>query len=175
MSGAEAKLDLDRIVFIGRTFDEYMMMFNLEPGELAGRRILDCPSGACSFTAIANHLGGEVTAADIAYYHSADKLAEKGAQDIEHAMLQLDKVQDNFLWDYFKSIEGLKKVRTEALTDSTKDRLATPERYVPVVLPKLPFPDQAFDLTLSAHFLFIILSDRRPVTLVMGGDRYFCS
>lgn len=44
-------LNLDRVVFIGRTFSEYMRMFNLEPSQLFGLKILDCPSGASSFVA----------------------------------------------------------------------------------------------------------------------------
>ncbi|KGE16574.1 methyltransferase domain-containing protein [Paenibacillus wynnii] len=155
MSGAEPKLDLDRIVFIGRTFDEYMRMFDLRQEELTGRRILDCPAGACSFIAKANPLGADATAADIAYFHSPEILAQKGLQDIEHAMYQLDKVQDNFVWEYFKSIDGLRKIRIEALTDSIQDRRSASERYIPAVLPELPFRDQEFDLTLSAHFLFM--------------------
>ncbi|AIQ73813.1 MULTISPECIES: class I SAM-dependent methyltransferase [Paenibacillus] len=159
MSGAKGKLDLERIVFIGRTYEEYLRMFDLLESDLIGQRILDCPAGACSFTAIANQLGGAVTAADIAYYYSEDELADKGVQDIAHAMSGMEKVQDNFVWNYFKSIEGLTEARNAALTASTKDRRQTPERYVPVVLPDLPFADEAFDLTLSAHFLFMY-SDR---------------
>ncbi len=159
MSVAEGKLELERIVFIGRTFEEYLRMFNLKESDLVGQRILDCPAGACSFTAIANQLGGDVTAADISYFHSTDELADKGVQDIEHAMFELEKVQDNFVWDYFKSIEDLTQARSKALNDNIKDQRQNPERYVPVVLPDLPFNDEAFDLTLSAHFLFMY-SDR---------------
>ncbi|AWV33164.1 SAM-dependent methyltransferase [Paenibacillus odorifer] len=159
MSGAKGKLDLERIVFIGRTYEEYIRMFDLLESDLIGQRILDCPAGACSFTAIANQLGGEVTAADIAYYYSEDELAVKGVLDIAHAMSGMEKVQDNFVWNYFKSIEGLTEARNAALTASTKDRKQTPEHYVPVVLPDLPFADEAFDLILSAHFLFMY-SDR---------------
>ncbi|MRN52608.1 SAM-dependent methyltransferase [Paenibacillus monticola] len=155
MSGAETKLDLERIVFIGRTFEEYMRMFKLEREELVGRRILDCPSGACSFTAVAQRFGAVATAADITYSYSAIELEQKGLQDIEHVMFQLDKVQDNFRWDFFKSITDLREARTEALMTSTHDRQQAQERYVPVTLPVLPFCDQAFDLTLSAHFLFM--------------------
>ncbi|PQP90695.1 hypothetical protein CPT76_05200 [Paenibacillus sp. AR247] len=60
---------LERIVFIGRTYDEYLRMFNLKPGDLKGRTVL--------------------------------------------------------------------------------------ERYVAAVLPVLPFADRQFDMTLSAHFLFM--------------------
>ncbi|WHY21541.1 SAM-dependent methyltransferase [Paenibacillus sp. G2S3] len=159
MSGAEGKLELERIVFIGRTFEEYLQMFNLKEADLVGQRILDCPAGACSFTARSNQLGSDVTAADIAYYYSTDELADKGVQDIVHAMSEMDKVQDNFVWDYFESIADLTQVRNKALNDNIKDQRLAPERYVPVVLPDLPFNDEAFDLTLSAHFLFMY-SDR---------------
>lgn len=155
MSRAEAKLDLSRIVFIGRTFEEYMLMFNLSKEELAGRTILDCPAGACSFTAIANQHGADVTAVDIAYFHPFDQLAAKGAEDTEHAMLSMEKAHSNYKWDYFKSKEGLRTHRLQALTDCTKDMKISPSRYVPAVLPELPFEDKVFDLTLSAHFLFM--------------------
>ncbi|WP_339247268.1 SAM-dependent methyltransferase [Paenibacillus sp. FSL F4-0243] len=159
MSGVEGKLELERIVFIGRTFEEYLQMFKLREADLIGRRILDCPAGACSFTAISNQLGSDVTAADIAYYYSADELEDKGVQDIEHAMSELVKVQGNFVWDYFKSIEDLTQARSRALNDNIRDQRQTPERYVPVILPNLPFNDEDFDLTLSAHFIFMY-SDR---------------
>lgn len=156
---SDVKLDLQRIVVIGRTFEEYLRMFNLQREELAGRSILDCPAGACSFTAEANRLGAEAVAADIAYCHSAAVLMEKGIQDIEHAMLELEKVQDHFLWNEFKSIGELKQARTEALTASTRDRQQNGEHYIQAALPKLPFADLSFELTLSAHFLFMY-SDR---------------
>ncbi len=38
-----SKLELDNVIFIGRTFEEYTAMFGLNPSELAGLKILDCP------------------------------------------------------------------------------------------------------------------------------------
>ena len=61
-------------------------MFSLSIKELKGKKILDCPAGACSFTALGNKVGLDVTACDIAYYHSVEKLENKGLQDIDHAM-----------------------------------------------------------------------------------------
>lgn len=155
MSKEEIKLDVSRIVFIGRTFDEYMSMFNLSKAELIGQRILDCPAGACSFTAVANQLGADVIATDVAYYHPFEQLAEKGFEDIKHVMLNMEKVQSNYLWDYYKTVEELRNHRTQALTNCTNDMKQFPNRYVPAVLPVLPFKDKEFDLTLSAHFLFM--------------------
>lgn len=154
MSKEEVKLDLSKIVFIGRTFDEYMAMFDLTKEELTGRRILDCPAGACSFTAMANQLGADVTATDIAYYYDFQQLKEKGIQDLEHVMNSLEKVQENYVWDFFKSITGLQHHRIQALTDCSNDMRQSPNRYVPATLPTLPFDDNRFDITLSAHFLF---------------------
>ncbi|MCL1699586.1 SAM-dependent methyltransferase [Lysinibacillus sp. Bpr_S20] len=153
------KLDLERIVFIGRTFEEYLNMFSLSEKELHGKKILDCPAGACSFTAIGNKSGFDVTACDIAYYHSGEDLKNKGLQDIEHTAEHLQKVQSNYKWAYFKDIEGLKHNRLRALYDCTNDMKEFNERYIPVTLPSLPFENEEFDMLLSAHFLFMY-SDR---------------
>ena len=130
-------------------------MFNLSREELFDRKILDCPAGACSFTAVANQLGADVTATDIAYFHPLKKLEEKGREDIEHTLSQLEKAQSNYLWDYFKSVQELKNARTQSLKDWVNGYGKSPNRYIPSVLPVLPFNDQEFDLTLSAHFLFV--------------------
>lgn len=61
-------LNLDRVVFIGRTFSEYMRMFNLEPSQLKGLKILDCPSGASSFGAEAYNEYGIRKSLDVTFY-----------------------------------------------------------------------------------------------------------
>lgn len=155
----EVKLDLSRIVFIGRSFDEYLSMFNLTKTELMGRSILDCPAGACSFTALANQLGAEVTATDIAYFHDVEDLQKKGIQDLDHTMTKMESVQSSYVWDYFKSVDDLKNHRYQALTDCSNDMKHHPKRYVPTTLPLLPFENKQFDITLSAHFL-CMYSDR---------------
>ena len=159
MSKHSTKLDLERIVFIGRTFEEYLDMFSLSTEELRGKKILDCPAGGCSFTAIGNKSGLNVTACDIAYYHSGEDLKNKGLQDIEHTMEHMEKAQENYKWDYFGDVSGLKKHRLNALQHCTNDMKECNERYIPVTLPSLPFENEEFDLLLSAHFLFMY-SDR---------------
>jgi hypothetical protein len=149
------KLDLERIIFIGRTYEEYLEMFSLLEEELQGKKVLDCPAGACSFTAIGTKSGLDVTACDIAYYHSDEDLKNKGLQDIEHAMEHMEKAKNNYKWDYFKDVEGLKKHRLSALQDCADDMNKSSERYIPVTLPSLPFMNAEFDILLSAHFLFM--------------------
>lgn len=150
-----AKLDLERIVFIGRTFEEYLDMFSLSKEELEGKKVLDCPAGACSFTGVGNKQDLNITAADIAFYHSKEDLYNKGLQDIEHAMELMEKAKNNYIWDFFKDVEGLRKHRLSALKDCANDMRESSERYIPVTLPSLPFKDAEFDLLLSAHFLFM--------------------
>jgi hypothetical protein len=147
--------DLERIVFIGRTFEEYMEIFSLSKEELKGKKILDCPSGACSFTSVGNKMGLDVTACDIAYYHDANDLKQKGFQDIEHAMAHVRNDKENYVWNYFSDVEELRKERLNALISCSEDMLESPERYIPATLPVLPFEDGEFDIILSAHLLFM--------------------
>ncbi len=91
------KLDLDRIVFIGRTFEEYLAMFSLAIDGLKGKRILDCPAGACSFTSRGRPLNLDITAFDIAYDHPVDVLEKKGVEDVEHTMIRMEKVKDHYI------------------------------------------------------------------------------
>lgn len=149
------KLDLERIVFIGRTFEEYLDMFSLSAESLKGKKILDCPAGACSFTAVGNYQDLDVKAADIAYFHSKEDLYNKGLQDIEHTMEFMDKAKNNYIWNYFEDTNDLRKHRLRALKDCAKDMRESSERYVPVTLPSLPFNDAEFDILLSARFLFM--------------------
>lgn len=149
------KLELDRIVFIGRTFEEYLDMFSLSKDSLAGKKILDCPAGACSFAAVGNKQDVDVTAADIAYYHAQEDLLHKGLQDIEYAMERMEKARSHYIWEYFRDTKHLKEHRLSALNNCTDDMKESPERYIPVSLPSLPFKDEEFDILLSAHFLFM--------------------
>ncbi|OAB44327.1 SAM-dependent methyltransferase [Paenibacillus glacialis] len=153
-SEQSTKLDLERIVFIGRSYREYLDMFSLSVEELKGKKILDCPAGACSFTALGNQLGLDITACDIAYYHAGEDLENKGLKDIVHTMEQLEKVKEKYKWDYFKDIDSLREYRLNALKDCANDMRESSERYIPVTLPTLPFRDGEFDILLSAHFLF---------------------
>ncbi|MEH7463836.1 hypothetical protein V7166_17615 [Bacillus thuringiensis] len=42
------KLDIERVIFIGRTFEEYCDMFQLQDEDIQNNKILDCPAGAYS-------------------------------------------------------------------------------------------------------------------------------
>ncbi|WP_060535618.1 hypothetical protein [Paenibacillus bovis] len=148
-------LSLERIVFLGRTFEEYMSIFGLAQNDLQGQKILDCPAGACSFAAEASLLGAEVTAVDMAYHFDNEELYNKGQQDIRHMIQSMTEARDQYDWSTLGSITQLENLRTEALEQSSLDRRVHPNRYIPAVLPDLPFGNKTFDLTVSAHFLFL--------------------
>lgn len=152
------ELDINRVVFIGRTFDEYMGIFNLSLEALKGKKVLDCPASACSFTAIASQKGIDSTSADIIYFFEHHDLKQKGVSDIEYTANEIQKVKQNYIWNFFKDVESLKATRLQALNDCSQHMQLAPEKYVAIELPSLPFADQSFDITLSAHFLFTYAS-----------------
>ncbi|HDX9590809.1 TPA: SAM-dependent methyltransferase [Bacillus pseudomycoides] len=149
------KLEIERVVFIGRTYEEYCDMFQLQDKDIQNKKILDCPAGACSFTAVANAKGGDVTACDVVYQFDGEALHEKGLQDVIHTMEHMEIAKDNYIWNYFSNVEDLKKNRLDALEACGTDMKQNPEKYVYATLPNLPFQDEEFDMALSAHFLFM--------------------
>lgn len=159
MSQANSILDLKHIVFIGRTFDEYMKMFNLSEEDIQNFKILDCPAGACSFNAVASKKGRDIISSDIAYFHEADTLYSKGLEDIKHTMDSMERAKDGYIWSHYKSVDELRQNRIVAFKDFIQHMKQYPEKYIPATLPNLPFQDEEFDLILSAHFLFMY-SDR---------------
>ena len=118
-------LNLDRVVFIGRTFSEYMRMFNLEPSRLQGLKILDCPSGASSFGAEAyNEYGYKVVGCDVLYDNDGQEIAlttaveKRGKDDLDHMIERLSQVPDLYNWSLYADIDDLRKSRASSLRNS---------------------------------------------------------
>lgn len=150
------KFNIDRIAFIGRSFNEYMKIFDLNENCLKNRRILDCPSGASSFTAIASRKGYDVTASDILYGIAPDKLEERCERDVQKIRQSLSGIEDMFVWEYFKNPDELLKHRIVTYKTFISDyRKKIKNRYIKAELPGLPFKDNEFSLVLSSHFLFL--------------------
>jgi len=158
-------LNLDRVVFIGRTFSEYMWMFNLDESSLKDLEILDCPSGASSFVAevSAKYKVRKAVGCDLMYDNSLSIIEKRGRDDLEYMIDRLSKVPDFYDWKIYSNIEELRKARASSLEKfisdySTKGMANNPskkyERYVKAILPNLPFNDKSFDLILSSNFLF---------------------
>jgi len=160
------KLDLKRITFMGRTWEDYMNMFSLTEADLSERRILDCPGGAATFTAVSLKMGHQVTACDIAYQFTIDQLVEKGLEDVALTEQLVESRRQNYRigeGGYYPNIEMAKSAFTNALLDWAADarEFGFGTRYVLGALPNLPFADEQFDLALSGHLLFTY-ADRLP-------------
>jgi hypothetical protein len=150
-------LDLDRIVFIGRTYFEYLRMFDLNESDLKRGAVLDCAAGPSSFSAEAHKLGFQVTACDTLYHVPAEELAKKGRADIEHTFQKVDDVPHLYVWKYYKDRDEIIGLRHQALEVFIGDfpQGCRAGRYLQADLPKLPFSDRKFSRVLSSHFLFL--------------------
>ena len=146
---------LAEVVPWGRSFDEYAAMFALDRRDLS-RRILGCADGPASFNAEATARGARVVSCDPLYRFTPAQIASR-IDEVSPLMLAQTRANaDSFVWDRFASVDELGRARHEAM-----DRFlahyehARTDRYVTAALPTLPFPDGAFDLALSSHFLFL--------------------
>jgi len=148
-------LNLDKVVLLGRTFEEYVRFFALEPEEWRRRPILDVASGVGSFCAEANAEGWHVTATDPIYELPADAIAARCRADLEHV---LDAIggKRTYRWEFYRDPARLRSFRERAWQQFLADyRVRGTERYVAGRLPTLPFRDGQFDLTLVSYFLFV--------------------
>lgn len=133
-------------------------MFNLNPGQLKGKRVLDCASGPSSFAAEANLYDIEVTSCDPMYSTDGHALASIWKDHVDQVGERKAVVghlfDDNALSEQFQ--QRKKKSRDYFLRDYEIN--ASNGRYVYGELPNLPFSDKSFDLSLCANFLFLYTS-----------------
>jgi len=145
----EKKFNIYNIVFLGRSYDEYMKMFDLSLDYLKNKRILDCASGASSFTAELSTKGYDVIATDVLYDIDPDVLEEKCENDLSKVMQTLFGVEDMYVWNYFKTPVELRKHRMATyqafINHYRNDRS---NKYIKSKLPKLPFEDNEFSLVI---------------------------
>ena len=142
-------------IFIGRTWTEYIKMFNLDPENIAGEKILDCAAGASSFTAMMSKKGFDIKAVDIIYNETPDALSAKCEEHLELLVEGLKSV-DHFVWGFFSDVEDLKKQRNNACREFIEDyRKYKGQRYIGADLKSLPFKDNSFSIVLCSHLLFI--------------------
>jgi hypothetical protein len=146
-------LQLDRVVLLGRTFDEYRRYFLLQPEELAGKTVLDVAGGVSSFCAEANTRDIHVTSFDPIYSLPWEKIVERSEPDLESVYRAIGSVP-TYRWSYYKNPKYMRELRQRASTIFLSDYKAHPEHYVSGELPRLPFEGRSFDLTLVSYFLF---------------------
>jgi hypothetical protein len=106
-------LRLDRIVLLGRTFEEYRRYFLLKPEELIGKDVLDVAGGVSSFCAEANACGRRVTSFDPIYSLPAQQIAERSEPDLESVYRTIGSVP-TYRWSYYKTPERMREFRERA-------------------------------------------------------------
>jgi hypothetical protein len=147
----------DDFAVIGRTFEEYRHFFALDPSDLVGERVLDCPGGVGSFVAEARDRGVRAVGADVLYETSPATLARRCRRDARRAAEQVAAKRGLFTWSFYDDPTERRRYLTRAherfLRDYDHGRREG--RYVPARLPTLPFRDDSFSLVLSAHLLFL--------------------
>ena len=153
---AEVKrgLDLKRVVLLGRTLEEYRRFFALDLEAWRGKAILDVAAGVSSFTAEASKLGLDVTAFDRIYSTAADEVCARCEHDLEEVAREIGG-KAVYKWDFYKTAQGMREFRARAYQTFLKDFAAEPARYVAGELPRTPFGDRQFNLTLVSYLLFV--------------------
>lgn len=160
-----------------RSLSAYRDMFQLTDADLLAGPILDCPAGASSFGALVRGLGGDIVSVDPAYAE-ADVVA-RAATDIERVTAWQRAHPDAFNWAYLGSPEAMAKTWRAALSVFAADFAPDDGRYVAAALPRLPFPDGRFALTLSGFLLFVypelfghaeLVAALRELARVTGGE-----
>lgn len=147
---------LDKIVPWGRSFAEYVNMFDLSEADLQ-LRILGCGDGPAGFNAELTKLGGHVVSIDPAYAFDATQIQNRIAETYDTVMAQIRKNQTDYVWNAISSAEELGHTRMLAMETFLSDYAVGKNegRYVAGELPILPFETDSFDIALSSHFLFL--------------------
>ena len=144
-----------RAAVTARGLFDYREMFVLDPGELSAASILDCPVGASPFGAQARARGGTVTSVDPIYDQSAETIVARVRANLDNADAWLSDHAETIDWSYLGSTDAHIRASEVAADLFATDYTAHREDYRAAGLPELPFPDQTFDLTLSANLLFV--------------------
>ena len=149
------------IVPWGRSFDEYLGMFDLSEDDLA-RDIVGVGDGPASFNFRMNQRGTPIISVDPIYQFSEVELRQRIQETYDDVIAQARQNQDKFVWTKFSSVDELAETRMQAMDEFCRDFESGKQqgRYIDASLPNLPFPDYHFDLVLSAHLLFFYSANR---------------
>jgi len=149
-------MKLKNVVPLGRSFDEYRLMFNLSKSDL-DKRIIGVGDGPASFNAEMNEMGKKVVSVDPIYFFSSKDIARKFDKVFDNIIDQVRNTPGDWTWTYHMSPDHLRQHRKEALDRFTNDFEEGKKegRYIVGELPALQFQDNAFDIALCSHFLFL--------------------
>jgi ubiquinone/menaquinone biosynthesis C-methylase UbiE len=146
----------DEIIPMGRSYKEYIQMFNLFNIH-ENRSFLDCGGGSSDFNQEMTRLGKRVISIDPLYCREEKELKEQ----LENGLIKLKKKveleKELFRWKLFPTADQMFEERTQIMNAFLKDYKSgkTESRYINASLPRLPFNDNEFEIALSSHFLFL--------------------
>ena len=149
------------IVPWGRSFDEYLDMFDLSEEDLK-RDIVGIGDGPASFNVRMYQRGTPIISVDPIYRFSEVELRQRIQETYNDVIAQARRNRDKFVWTKFSSVDELAEVRMQAMDEFCQDfeRGKQQGRYIDASLPNLPFSHHHFDLVLSAHLLFFYSANR---------------
>lgn len=149
-------MHLEGVVPWGRSFEEYLDIFNLSDEEL-GLSILGCGDGPASFNAELTSRGGRIISVDPVYRFTREQLERRISETFDEIIPQVEKNSEMYVWKSVASVEELCNLRTDAMKrfGSDFDAGKRAGRYRDESLPSLSFPDKHFDLALCSHCLFL--------------------
>jgi hypothetical protein len=150
-------MKLDTVVPFGRSLDEYRRMFSLSDADLRDKNILGVGDGPASFNAEVHANGGAVVSVDPLYVFGAQEIEARFHAVIDDISAQVRATPGNWVWSYHRSPAQLRSNRVAALRAFVADyeQGKAEGRFVVGELPALGFGDNAFDLALCSHFLFL--------------------
>ena len=154
MSRPDALRGLGDIIVSSRPYDEYLAMFDLSDDDVLAGAVLDCPAGAGGFASGVRARGGEVVSVDPAFALPPAELVAASRAGLEHALAYLARNIESYEWEFFDSLEDVRRRRLAALDVFVEDFHGPDDAHVVASLPCLPFPDRRFRLVLSAYLLF---------------------
>lgn len=173
-AGATA-YEVEGYAFIGRTFEEYTRMFDLDVATLDEETILDCPAGPNGFVATVHERGADVTGVDALFDRPPSELASRCRGDVADVEPELRRKRKLFTWEFYDDVDErmdyLRRAAETFLADYPEGRRQG--RYVHAELPELPFAEDAFSLVLSGHFLFLY-DDRLDREFHLASLRELC-
>ena len=149
------------IVPWGRSFDEYLDMFNLSEEDLT-QDIVGVGDGPASFNFWMYQRGTPIISVDPIYRFSEAELRQRIQETYDDVIAQARQNQDKFVWTHISSVDELAEIRMQAMDAFCRDFEEGKQqgRYIDASLPHLPFPDRRFDLVLSSHLLFFYSANR---------------
>jgi hypothetical protein len=144
----------ETVVPWGRSYDEYLRMFDLDPAERVGR-ILGCGDGPASFNCEMRRRGRRVISVDPLYRLDRSEIERRIEATYDEVIGQTRRERHRFVWDRIPSVEALGRVRMTAMRAFLADYEAGRRqgRYLAASLPHLPFETGAFELALCSHLL----------------------